>query len=118
MNLENLNLLRKILKLPGVCSLPKFCKIVLCHIFGRMCLIVFLAFTLKFPIQTLLSVAPSCSVFWCSTQFKQNETSENKHTLGGDCSFILDSPRGVLNLVNFGCFVSRRCECFHYAMKK
>ena len=103
MNLENLNLLRKILKLPGVCSLPKFCKIVLCHIFGRMCLIVFLAFTLKLPIQTLLSVALSCTVFWCTTQFQQNEISENKHTSGG----------------NFGCFVSRRCECFHYhAMKK
>ena len=39
------------------------------QVFGRMCSIVFLAFTLKLPIQTLLSVTPSRSVFWCATQF-------------------------------------------------
>ena len=40
---------------------------------GRMCSIVFLAFTLKLPVQTLLSVAPTHSVFWRTTQFQQNE---------------------------------------------
>ena len=37
------------------------------QVFGRMCLIVFLAFTLKLPIQTLLSVVPTHSVFWRTT---------------------------------------------------
>ena len=32
-----------------------------CQVFGRMCSIVILAFTLKFPIQTLLSVVPTHS---------------------------------------------------------
>ena len=43
------------------------------QVFGRICLIVFLAFTLKLPIQTLLSVAPTCSFFWRTTQFQQNK---------------------------------------------
>ena len=43
------------------------------QVFGRMCLIFFLAFTLKLPIQNLLSVASTQSVFWCATQFQQNE---------------------------------------------
>ena len=30
-------------------------------------------FTLKLPIQTPLSVASTCSVFWCITQFEQND---------------------------------------------
>ena len=47
------------------------------QISGKMCLIVFLGFTIKLPIQTLLSMAPTCSVFWCAAQFQQNEqTSE------------------------------------------
>ena len=41
------------------------------QVFRRMCLIVFLAFTLH--IQTLLSVAFIRSVFWHVTQFQQNE---------------------------------------------
>ena len=45
------------------------------QVFDRMCLIVFPAFTLKMPIQTLLSVAPTCSVFWRATQFRQNDIS-------------------------------------------
>ena len=40
--------------------------------FWKMYSIVFLAFTLKLPTQTLLSVAPTSSVFWCVTQFQQN----------------------------------------------
>ena len=36
-----------------VLVLPKFCKIVWRVVFGRICSIVFLAFTLKLPIQTL-----------------------------------------------------------------
>ena len=43
------------------------------QVFGRMCSIVLLAFTLKLPIQNLLSVAPTQSVFWLATQFQQNE---------------------------------------------
>ena len=39
-------------------------------VFGRMCSIVFLAFTLKLRIQTLLSVAP--------TQFQQKRNSSQK----------------------------------------
>ena len=43
-----------------------------------MCSKGFLVFTLKLPIQTLLSVAPTRSVFWRATQFQQNEhTPEN-----------------------------------------
>ena len=38
-----------------------------------MCSIVFHAFTLKLPIQTLPSVVPTRSVFWRATQFEQNE---------------------------------------------
>ena len=38
-----------------------------------MCSVVFPAFTLKLPIQTLLSVAPTRSVFWRTTQFQENE---------------------------------------------
>ena len=37
------------------------------------CILVFLAFTLKLPIQTLLSVASTHSVFWRASQFQQNE---------------------------------------------
>ena len=40
---------------------------------GIMCLIVFLAFTLISPIQTLFPVVPTRSVFWHATQFQQNE---------------------------------------------
>ena len=44
----------------------RFAKIlqncVACQVFGRMCLIVFLAFTLKFPIQTSFSVAHTLSL--------------------------------------------------------
>ena len=43
------------------------------QVFRRECSIVFLAFTLKLPIQTLLSVAPTRSVFWRASQFQQNE---------------------------------------------
>ena len=44
----------------GVLVLPNFCKIVVARqVFGRMCSIVFFAYTLKLPIQTLLSVAPT-----------------------------------------------------------
>ena len=43
------------------------------QVFGRMCPIVFHAFTLKLPIQTLPSVVPTRSVFWHATQFQQNE---------------------------------------------
>ena len=39
----------------------------------RMYWIVFLAFTLKFTIETSLSVVPTHSVFWRATQFQQNE---------------------------------------------
>ena len=67
-----------------------------------MCSIVFHAFTLKLPIQTLLSVVPTRSVFWYTTQFQQNE-----HTPGKGL------PRGVLDSVNFGCFVLSKYECFH-----
>ena len=56
-----------------VLVLPKFCKIVWRTSFCGMCSKVFLYFTLKLPIQTLISVAPVCSVFWCATQFQQNE---------------------------------------------
>ena len=48
------------------------------QVFGRMRSIVFLALTLKLPIQTYsnlfrLSVAPTRSVFWHVTQFQQNK---------------------------------------------
>ena len=46
---------------------------VACQVFDRMSSIVFLAFILKLPIQTLLSVLPTLSVYWCATQFQQNE---------------------------------------------
>ena len=39
------------------------------QVFGRICSIVFLANLLRLPIQTLLSVAPTRSVFWGATQF-------------------------------------------------
>ena len=41
------------------------------QVFGRKCLIVFLTFTPKLPIQTSLSVAPTRSVFWRATQFQK-----------------------------------------------
>ena len=41
-----------------------------------MCLIVILAYPLKLPIQTLLSVAPTRSVFWRTTQFQQTSTPQ------------------------------------------
>ena len=66
---------------PGVCSFCwKFAKLCLVRkVFWRMHSIVF--FTLKLPIQTLLSMAPTRSVFWHATQFQQNEhTSGHKNT--------------------------------------
>ena len=42
------------------------------QVLWKTCSLVFLAFTLKLPIQTLLSVVPKCSVFWHATQFQQN----------------------------------------------
>ena len=58
-----------------VLVLPKFCKIVCCaSFFGRLYSIVFRAFRLKLPIQTLISVAPTRSVFWCATQFQETST--------------------------------------------
>ena len=53
------------------------------QLFGRMCSILFLAFTLKLPIQTLLSVVPTHSVFWHATQFQKNE-----HTPGYNSHFL------------------------------
>ena len=38
-----------------------------CQVFGIMCSIVSHALTLKLPIQTVLSLAPTCSVFWRAT---------------------------------------------------
>ena len=43
------------------------------QILWRMCSVVFHTFTLKIPIQTLLSVTPTCSVFWRTTHFQENE---------------------------------------------
>ena len=40
--------------------------------------LVFLAFTLKLSIQTLLSVAPTRSVFWHATQFQQKRAHSRK----------------------------------------
>ena len=58
----------------GVCS---FCRnfVKLCGApgFWENVLDSFLAFALKFPIQTLLSAVPTHSVFWYATQFQQNE---------------------------------------------
>ena len=42
-----------------------------------MCSIVFLAFTSNLPIQTLFSVLPTHSVFWC-TNFSKNEHNPGK----------------------------------------
>ena len=39
-----------------------------------MCSIIFLAYTLKLPIQTLLSVAPTCSVFCATLNFSKTST--------------------------------------------
>ena len=60
---------------------------VMCQVFGRMCPTVFLAFTLKLPIQALLSVAPARSFFWRTTQFQQNE-----HAGGFRCLSYVTSP--------------------------
>ena len=58
-----------------VLVLSKFCKIVSHARFFRRCPIAFLAFTLKLPNQTLLSVAAIRSVFWYTIHFQQS-----KHT--------------------------------------
>ena len=63
----------------GVLVLSKFCKIVVRQVFGRMCSMVFYAFTLKLPIQTLLSVVPTHSLFWRTKQFQQNEHTQLFH---------------------------------------
>ena len=56
---------------PGVCSFcPNFART---EVFGRLCSTVFLAFTLKLSIHTLLCVASRHSVFWHTTQYQQNE---------------------------------------------
>ena len=47
-----------------LCGMPGFWK----NVFDSFC-----SFALKLPIQTLLSVWPSRSVFWLATQFQQNE---------------------------------------------
>ena len=63
----------------------KFAKYCVAHqAFGRMCSVVVLAFTLKLPIQTWLSVVPIRSVFWRTTKFQQNKyipgcSHENKN---------------------------------------
>ena len=61
-------------KYSGCARFPDILQSCVVHqVFGRKCLIVFLTFTPKLPIQTSLSVAPTGSVFWFSTQFQQNE---------------------------------------------
>ena len=40
---------------------------------GTHTFLFFFHFTLRFPVQTLLSVAPARSVFWRATQFQENE---------------------------------------------
>ena len=50
-----------------------------------LCSVIFLAFTLKLPIQTSLSVAPTRSVFWRAIQFQ-----ENKHTPDHYCTHFWD----------------------------
>ena len=62
-----------------------------CQVFRRMCLIFFLAFTLKLSRQTLLSVTPIQSVFWRATQFQQNEYTPGPFTLSEREWLILSS---------------------------
>ena len=58
----------------GVLVLSKnLAKCAVRQVFWRTCLMVFLAFTLKLPIQALVSLVPTHSVFWCTIQFQQNE---------------------------------------------
>ena len=57
------------------------------QVFGRMCSIVFFANLLRLPIQTLLFVAFTRSVFWGATQFQQNE-----HTPGVPVTATLQPP--------------------------
>ena len=52
------------------------------QILWRMCSVVFRAFALKFPIQTLLSVVPKLPVYTCSGEkyenFKKTSTPRGK----------------------------------------
>ena len=62
-----------LLQLVLLLVLPKFCKIVSRAKFLENVLDSFSCFTLKLPIQSLLSVVPTRSVFWLATQYQQNE---------------------------------------------
>ena len=68
--------------LTRVCSFAEILQSYTEHqILRRMSSIVFLAFTLKPPIQISLSVASTCSVLWCATQFQQNEHIPATHNI-------------------------------------
>ena len=63
----------KLQQTPWVCCFAEILKnCVAYQVFGRMCWIVYLAYlSTGIPIQTLLFVAPTLSVFWRATQFQQ-----------------------------------------------
>ena len=54
------------------------------------------AFTMKMPIQTLLSVAPTLLVFWRITQFHQND-----HTLVSTLLALKRFIKNTKNATNF-----------------